>query len=104
MNTVLGNVTQLTERPSNLESVFHSIANAIPTFLSTEQITASLKWYRYQPEHIASILDAMSQAMQSEHYRHDGYLSDALHDNGEKVADIATDLRVYAERERENQE
>ena len=104
MNTVLGNVTQLTERPSNLESVFHSIANAIPTFLSTEQITASLKWYRYKPEHIAGILEAMSQVMQSEHYRHDGELSDALHDSGEKVADIATDLKVYAERARENQE
>ena len=103
MNQV-GKIEQLTERESNLSSVFASIANIIPTFLSTEQITASLKWYRYQPEHIASILDAMSQAMHAEHYRHDGYLSDALHDNGEKVADIATDLRVYAERERENQE
>ena len=100
MNQV-GKIEQLTERESNLSSVFASIANIIPTFLSTEQITASLKWYRYQPEHIASILDAMSQAMQSEHYRHDGELSDALHDNGERVADVATDLRVYAKRERE---
>jgi len=103
MNQV-GKIEQLTERESNLTSVFHSIANAIPTFLSPDQITASLKWYRYKPEQIAALLDALSKAMQAEHYRHDGELSDALHDHGEKVADIATDLRVYAERERENQE
>jgi len=97
-------IEQLTDRPSNLDSVFESFVQPLPCFLTTEQMISSIALYRYKPEQIAKMLDVLSKAMQSEHYRHDGYLSDALHDNGEKVADIATDLRVYAEREREKQE
>jgi hypothetical protein len=75
-------------------NVFADAARPIPAFIPREAVIENLRLYRSKPEQIASMLEALSDAMQSEHYRQHGTVSDALHGEGEQVADCASSLRA----------
>jgi hypothetical protein len=81
----------------HLASLVEALAAPLPAFIQADQIAASLRMYRYRPEQIAELLDAIADAMHNEHYRHDGELSDMLADKGGEITDTATDLRTTAE-------
>ncbi len=72
--------------------LFAEAAKPLPAFIPREALVENLRLYRSTPGQLAALLAALSDAMQSEHYRHDGGVSDALHDEGERVADCASGL------------
>jgi hypothetical protein len=86
---------------TSMADILAAAAAPLPRFIQAAVIAASLRMYRYRPEQIAEILAAIGDAMQAEHYKHDGELSDYLHDAGEQVTDTGNDLRVIARREEE---
>ncbi len=75
-------------------NLFAQAAKPLPAFIPREAVIENLQLYRSTPAQIAAMLEALADAMQSEHYRHEGKVSDALHDEGEQVADAASTLRT----------
>ncbi len=75
-------------------NLFAQAAKPMPAFIPREALIENLQLYRSTPAQIAAMLEALADAMQSEHYRHEGKISDALHDEGEQVADAAASLRT----------
>ncbi len=75
-------------------NLFAEAAKPLPAFIAREALVENLRLYRSTPQQIAAMLEALSDAMQSEHYRAEGKVSDALHDEGEAVADCASGLRA----------
>ncbi len=75
-------------------NLFAQAAKPMPAFIPREAVIENLQLYRSTPAQIAAMLEALADAMQSEHYRQEGKVSDALHDEGEQVADSASTLRT----------
>ncbi len=89
-------------------NLFEQAAQSLPPFIARDKIIENLGLFRSQPDEIKAIihalattpenvetmLRALSDEMQALHYVTDGTVSDALHDEGERVADCATNLRV----------
>lgn len=81
----------------DFNSLLAATAAPLPAFIKADQLAASLRIYRYRPEQLATLLEALGDALHNEHYRHDGELSDLLHTKGGELADSASDLRAAAE-------